>query len=730
LALPAPGAAEQVGWRVVAAAIALAVAGAAGPIAVSAIAATRGLLDPPLATSALAALLVLAPAAVGLAAAMTGIRRLAAGLAAQGGSEAEAAVLRVIVDLLLFGHALTLTVLAPADAAAPACVPVAGLALVGGWAMLLHVIVWPAAPPARRIAALVLDIVLFSAFLHYGGEAVAGWYPFYLILIAYAGLRFGRDALIVSAVGAGLGFAAVVFTTEIWRQHPALSAGLLLGLALMPALVAGAMRMIAAARAEVAVAAADKHAALRLVADALRDPSLSQIDDIVEFAALESGATTLPVEGFDLRALVGSALAPARAEAAEIGVALRWRIDPRLPIRLSGPAEILARVLAGLARHAVGATQAPLVRLTLDAAAADGDRVKLQARIVGEAALADDKLAFGLQLVRRLAELAGGDCSIGEAADRRGWLAATLTMAIEDGGAGPAPDLAGAAVLIVTDDRRLSTELAEQISGWHGEPRWIGDADATLADTREAAACPIVIVDGRRKLLSAVSLAHQAARAGGPAPFVLLFAEAAQIASLGEFDEDEFDALIPAPLREPLLANALRSLPLEPAPAGPRPAADPAPRHDVPSTGDGAAAAGGANRITPIAAHPRYVPDPAAAVDAQVVEALRVLGGGAGFLREVIESFYADAGQIMRRIADAATAADPAAFAANLAALRRTVSHLGAQPLCELLVSLQDLTAGELRRQGAVHVQRLDAEIERLTAALIALVPSAEARRS
>ena len=74
-------------------------------------------------------------------------------------------------------------------------------------------------------------------------------------------------------------------------------------------------------------------------------------------------------------------------------------------------------------------------------------------------------------------------------------------------------------------------------------------------------------------------------------------------------------------------------------------------------------------------------------------------------------------------------AADVAGFAQSLALLRRAASPLGGTQLCELLASLQGLTASELRQQGAVHVQRLDAEIERLAAALSEFLPATEASR-
>jgi HPt (histidine-containing phosphotransfer) domain-containing protein len=128
--------------------------------------------------------------------------------------------------------------------------------------------------------------------------------------------------------------------------------------------------------------------------------------------------------------------------------------------------------------------------------------------------------------------------------------------------------------------------------------------------------------------------------------------------------------------------------------------------------------------------HPKFVHDTAATLDMRAIDGLRALGGGPGFLREVIETFETDAQQIMESIDQAVASADAVRFAQNLGALRRAASPLGGTQLCELLASLQDLTASELQREGAVHVQRLDAEIDRLAATLIELLPTAEARLS
>src|SRR5438309_229124 len=109
---------------------------------------------------------------------------------------------------------------APDTPPAPASAP--GRRLV---AAALALVLAPVAPSLRRSATTALDIALFSALLHYGGAAFAGFYPLYDLLILYIGLRFGPPALLDAALLAMLGFAAVILLTETWRQEPALAIG-------------------------------------------------------------------------------------------------------------------------------------------------------------------------------------------------------------------------------------------------------------------------------------------------------------------------------------------------------------------------------------------------------------------------------------------------------------------------------------------------------------------------
>jgi HPt (histidine-containing phosphotransfer) domain-containing protein len=272
------------------------------------------------------------------------------------------------------------------------------------------------------------------------------------------------------------------------------------------------------------------------------------------------------------------------------------------------------------------------------------------------------------------------------------------------------------------------------LARWDAEPLWVGDADAALAELSviDSASRVVVIVDGRLHLLSALSLTHNAARLGAEAPFVLLVAENEQIDRLVEVDEGEVDGFVPLPLTGVTLANAFRALPLAADPLPPRRDAERRPA--VPTTSPPAPiikppSAAADDRITPIAAHPKFSPEVPASVDPRVVDGLRALGGGPGFLREVIESFRADARQIMERVYRAAAEEDSAAFARSLIALHRAAGQLGGTELCELATSLQRTNAGELRQHGAAHVRRLDAEIDRLAATLMQFLPATEARR-
>ena len=346
-------------------------------------------------------------------------------------------------------------------------------------------------------------------------------------------------------------------------------------------------------------------------------------------------------------------------------------------------------------------------------AAAEASQLRLVLRLDGlgpvrESALAADGVPLSLRLVQRLVALVEGTFTIERRKRDRMRLTIALPLAIEESPTEPTLDLAGRSVLIATEDGDLARILAETLARWNSDPRWPEDINIALNDlsrlwqTRRR----ILIVDGRERLLSALSLAHNAALLGGDAPHVVLIAEETQLASLGDVDEGEIAGFVPAPVTPALLANALDALPLEADRPAPITAAVPAAlRPPAPAL------------MAPILAQagPEPLPEPAAALDPRAIDGLRALVGDPAFLGELIGTFRIDARRIMERIDEAAAAGNTAGFAQSLQAL------LGGTELCELLASLQGVSAGELRERGAIHVRRVDSELDRLTTALAEL---------
>jgi hypothetical protein len=259
------------------------------------------------------------------------------------------------------------------------------------------------------------------------------------------------------------------------------------------------------------------------------------------------------------------------------------------------------------------------------------------------------------------------------------------------------------------------------MNSWNAEPSRLRDTQHAVQELARlsGAGRGIVIIDGSDKLLPALGLVGQAGRLGGEAPFVLLIAEEAQIATLAEVDGGELDGFIPTPLSDELLANALDGLPLEAQPLATELHAVPQPSAPRQPPAAGVPSAHEAERITAIAAHPKFVPEPATAVDPRAIERLHALGGGPVFVCDVVEAFLADARRIITGIEEAVAAADPERFARGLLELHRAAGHVGGSQLCEVAASLGGLTSPELRVQGATHLQRLVSEIDRLAVALV-----------
>jgi hypothetical protein len=335
---------------------------------------------------------------------------------------------------------------------------------------------------------------------------------------------------------------------------------------------------------------------------------------------------------------------------------------------------------------------------------------------------------IGLALAKRTVELMGGQITIDTEPAGQTRLTVEFTFAVDAAAADPALQSAGRPVLIVTGDSLFAGNVCEYLGGWDAPVSWIGEAEAALNYMAwlDPATHAVLLVDGGSKPLSSMGFVGRVLAMDGARPSILFVADPAQIAALAELEDGEVDGLLPAPLTPQLLANALHSLPL---PAERADAASPQPEFPEAAILTEDAPAPYGDRVTSIAAHPRFAAESTPVVDPRRIEALHELGGQEGFLGDVIETFRADAQQIMHRLTRAAAIADIAAFAQGLRALGQAAGHVGGVPLSQLTTSLRGLAAAELRDHGNIHLQRIEAEIDRLAVALLHYLGQVEAQR-
>jgi two-component system sensor histidine kinase RpfC len=775
----------------------LGIAGVLPPLAFTARPGSLGFIGAVPVSVALTGVLILAPALVGLVAALFGLEGVRDSFRVRGDKEHEQAVLRVFVAALAVAYGFALDASASfADLAAP-CEIVAALGLTGAWILLLLTILDPVPSPPRYYLGTIYDAVLISAFLHLGEMPAAPWVPLYLLTALYAGFRSGPLALAVASIANLVGFAAVVATTVFWWQQDLLAGGLCIAMIVLPAYIGSMVHEVAAARAAAADAQASRARFLMVIGQALRAPLdavlgkepepetpavaplarvlLSRLNNILDFSAIEAGTFVPQVEAFDLHRLVHETLADRRDEAKARGLMLSVRIDAALPYRLRGWPQQLAQMLDYLVARALEVTPEGRVGIAIDAVGHGGDAIQLRLAVRDEGKpiapfeaeamfepFAGDPTqhaqrahgAFGLAVVKRLVELMEGRIGV-ESEAKGSVLTITVPLKIDEPAVDSTLDLGHCLVVIATEDSHFASELAEPLNAWHGDPRWIEGFGGTLGFlNRRDGGCSVLVVDARARALAALSFAHRAVNSPAPPSFVLAIAEPGHIDGLIELTDGELDVVLAAPLDAQLLANALHSLPLwhgvaaspvlmpaatdepsatyAPVPAAvnepaPPPVYEPAPPpvYEPPTPSFAVLRP----QVTPISAHPRFGAE-TPVVDPRAIAALRGLGEDDAFLAEVIESFRADAKEIMHRVVRAAAAADAGGFARGLHALRSCAANLGGTRLCEMLLSLREVDTRVLREQGSVLVQRLGDELARLDAALAEFLSGRDERVS
>lgn len=107
-------------------------------------------------------------------------------------------------------------------------------------------------------------------------------------------------------------------------------------------------------------------------------------------------------------------------------------------------------------------------------------------------------------------------------------------------------------------------------------------------------------------------------------------------------------------------------------------------------------------------------------LDRRKLEGLVLLDQGDGFIEELVDTFVAEAGDLVAAIEQAALGGDIIAMRDHAHALRSSAAHVGATQLFDVLLGWRSQDDATLLRRGPAEVQHLRLELERASAAFMA----------
>jgi signal transduction histidine kinase/CheY-like chemotaxis protein len=373
-----------------------------------------------------------------------------------------------------------------------------------------------------RVGAL-LDTSAVTLCMALAGEAGAPLYGLYLWVIISNGFRFGRWYLHYAQALSLTGFAIVVYFSDYWTEHPAVSAALFLVLIAIPLYVSrlasrlrAASRRLQEARGEAEAANAAKTRFLAAASHDLRQPmqalsmyasvleqrvsdpdvarvvqgvqlscrTLEQLfDSLLDISKIESGVIRPTLVTFPLMPIIEHVAESERPIAVQKGLKLRL-VRCSASVR-SDPA-LLERIVKNLVTNAIRYTERG--RIVVGCRRLRGGRLRLevldsgigietheQERIFDEyyqvAGINTQGLGLGLSIVKSLCELLGHNLGVRSAHGRGSTFSIELPLAphtaVQASASDAAPpSLAGANVVVVDDDAEIRRSLRLLLETW------------------------------------------------------------------------------------------------------------------------------------------------------------------------------------------------------------------------------------------------------------------------
>lgn len=447
------------------------------------------------------------------------LARAVARFKARDDTEHEQILIRIAIALAITAVLSAIVVFGTASRPLLICLGLAGFLLLGAFTFLAHLLWKPAANPARRCAAMLLDIGCLSTGMILGGESMVPLYPLFLWVILGMGFRYGRFYLLISSTMGVLGFGTVIAVSDYWHSQPLLAGSLLLALIILPAYASTLLKKLTIALEKAEESNRAKSRFLATMSHELRTPLnaifgmsdlleadrlnanqrdmiatvrsaghtlLDLIDDLLDVARIESGRLQPHRDRFDLHVTLAVVLRLLRHQALEKGLDLRASYDPRIPRTVVGTERWLKQILINLIGNAIKFTNEGDVTLHVGVEDASTDHIHVvfdvsdtgigiakeaQEQIFERFAQADNSTSrryggsgLGLSIARQLAEIMGGTLTVDSDLDEGARF--RLNLIFER--TAEAPETLAGRIAIYGHDER-ARDYAARLTAWGAE---------------------------------------------------------------------------------------------------------------------------------------------------------------------------------------------------------------------------------------------------------------------